>query len=1035
MSRLVPFWILTWVLALGSVSSFAHDAKNEVQSATQSAAKEACERYLSPVRPLTLRALREQVEARIQAVERITPKPGFDNIEIEAQHEQIAEREAPLALQQILGPQEGFVSTPAPTSPDPATVNLTDENSSFPVHVDLQWQGQRESTTAYVTLPGNKMASAGDYIIGAENPVVLVHLHGGGTPTATGKNAMSIGEKLAPKGIPTVALDLPGHGRATRKLKGLETMEGQVDWILKIIDQLVHPGVKVVLSGHSWGGEFATYMQRHSNEPKYARIAEFIALSPPVDVSLGGDLKKKLDFEEWWQKNFTQFEDKIAPADFEFQQNMLNNGKDSDVGAYFTAMSDFDYSTPPLTPEQQAGLKPLLAVASDADGVVYVGREKEFAAAFGGLVEPSKFILLGPGQTWKSKGPQDLQPTGHNIFDRYVDGTTTLQVYSLIADAVTAVAGKAAPSPVPADRISELMDGIFRHYANFLAFREMVQSDVEYVESNSADLPRLSKRKVELDDYIRRAERELREGEKQVESRVAAAIEVFRKKIGLTEAINLKRAQEELGAPPLTDERRQALLDYVAEVQKLDEGLRAGYQDPQYERDLQQLSKDFAPLLKTLGLKNIEGYKALFDAYQARKDLSPQEQRTRGDLSRLHQRFTEVSKHKQGRFGLERDRRLAGMARPDGVLDARAALRELNSDRSEERRAKLAAFVEGYPQVESQARMAAENDAMARAEAVAKPEGVTSLEDGRAQRDRQNEVMNMTYAPDDQAAADIAHRLAELGEERDRIVHGSKTEISLEKLDGMVDGMRKKRAALMKKWDGLWKQGDLSSAHLKAETADYDRTLESYKELYFNYESKKGDWLLQLKQSGQLTEGVILAGTPELKSLRHKVQHAKQMFYQMREQVEESKWIEALSGRLEGPENSVSDAVRIATEIWGVEFASTGKPSEKSLTARLRMDEDYLEGRRRQLSLLEHERDQLRFQYAQRLRELKLPAPYVVERVPIFPLLNRPLIELTGELRRNPAMVRALTQLKSKWEDMLAQLRRVNQTKGDAGGY
>src|SRR5262249_25563813 len=153
-----------------------------------------------------------------------------------------------------------------------------------------------------------------------------------------------------------------------------------------------------------------------------------IAISEPVDVSLGSDAEKKAAFEEWYQQNFKQFEAEIAPSDFEFQANTLSNGKISDVGGYYTAFTDMDYVTPPLSPERIAKLKPITRIMGKRDGLVRIGREDKFDTAFGPwevvdtyedqvrvLSNPagrSHNILLPDGPIWKSKGPDDKHATG-----------------------------------------------------------------------------------------------------------------------------------------------------------------------------------------------------------------------------------------------------------------------------------------------------------------------------------------------------------------------------------------------------------------------------------------------------------------------------------------------------------------------------------------------------------------------------------------------------------------------------------------------
>ncbi len=326
-----------------------------------------CQSALTANPALTFRQLEKRTIARIEALRKITPAPGFSNLVEEAKVEQVGEK-GPQALQELLPAGVSFVNTPAPTSVHPTAVDVLEEGRAIAAHVDVPWDGRPTSTTAWVSLPRPRLISESKYLVGPEYPEVIVHLHGGGTPTATGRNALSIAKEVGKRGIPLIGIDLPGHGRATRNPEGLETFKKQVDWMMKAVKQLVDPRVKIVVSGHSWGGQFAVFMHRLSRDPNYSRISKFIALAPPVDVSLGGSLKQKMDFERWYQKEFVQFESRIAHGDFDFQKNMLDHGKESDVGTYHTNLTDLDYWTPPLTPEEQEGLKPITLWVGSADG-------------------------------------------------------------------------------------------------------------------------------------------------------------------------------------------------------------------------------------------------------------------------------------------------------------------------------------------------------------------------------------------------------------------------------------------------------------------------------------------------------------------------------------------------------------------------------------------------------------------------------------------------------------------------------------------
>lgn len=1013
-------------------------------------AKTDCQKYLTVAQPLTLRALRERAEQSAALVYKQNPAVRFDDLELAAQNEQVGDVSAPLSLQQLLGPNAKFVAAPAPTSPDPATINLTDESYSFPVHVDIDWFGKRSSTAAYISLPSHLSVPSEGPIIGPENKVVLVHLHGGGTPTATGKNAMSIGEKLAPMGIPTVALDLPGHGLATRRVMGLETMEGQVDWILAMVRKVVAPGVKIVLSGHSWGGEFATYMWLHSQEPKYKDIVKFIPLAPPIDVSVGGDLHKKLEFSEYWEKNFRDFESQIAPADFQFQANMLNNGKDSDIGAYFTAFSDFDYSTPTITPAQVQALKPAVGFIQMHDGVTYVGREKPFADVFGQLLvpytkdmdfqatfsdpdAPSRFYTLESADTWKGEVPQ-----GHNGFDAYIPGTKKPLIYTamgLMAEA--SVGGELTP---PAAQLN-VLDYTVRAYANFPAFRELIRSDVEYVENNSAEANEIMGKRQQLDQFVAAYEGKQATHLKDVEQRLQVEAQAIRTDLGMTENLNVRRAEDELNVPELTEQRKVELEAYIQAVKLVDSTMKTDFNDAAGATELNALTAEFSPLLRQLNLASVDQYKSAFDKLNGRKGLTAEETQLRTQLSRLHQKFMELSKRRQTRFGQERDRRLASIPIPSGINDLRSAQRELTMDRSPARRELLTRYIAAYHEVETKLRAEAQVEVTRELDDIALPAGLHTVEDVKHAKTQIEQIANMSFVPEGNSKIRaITRRLSEAAEERDLLINGASLEsgeaqLNLNRLQKSVDDLRVKRSNLLRQWEAVWKKAEFKSQKLDKKTQGFEAALENFKQSYFEYEKQKGEWLLNLKLKNQLTEDNVLAMPSAIKSLRSKTQNAKLKFLELREELEGLRWRETLNGHISGDAELVAEATRIANDMFGEDFAVTGRPSARSLTSQQRSEEEYLEARRRQLSLVEREVSELRYHYALEMSALGYSVPYSIERYAIYDLLNRPLAEVQQILAStNGTANRALIQVKSKWDDFLGQLRRINQSK-DTGGY
>ncbi len=997
-----------------------------VTSPLGNAAVDSCQRFLQSQRPITLRALREMSAERVEAAERIVPRPGFTDISIEASREQVGES-GPLALQQFLSPGQSFVSTPAPTNSDVAAVNLVEEARSVVIHSDVDWEGERTSTAIYVSLPAAKILSAGNYLLGPEYPVALVFLHGGGTPTATGKNGMTLGERLTALNIPVLSIDMPGHGRATRKVDGFSTFKQQVDWLMKVLEQNIHPSVKLILSGHSWGGEFAVYMHRLSKDPHYKRILKYIAVSPPVDVSLGGDVRKKLEHELWYERNFHTLKEQIGPSDFEFRENLLRNGKDSDVGAYHTAFTFMDYLLPVLSVKEWEELKPFSVAVGTADGMVYVGYEETFAALFGHM-DPSEYLLLGPGDTWKGKN----QPTAHNVWDRYIDGTTTLQMYTWLGEQVLRFNGGKNPDLPIVDKAAEVLDQYFRHYANFFAFRELVANSVEYVRVENQEAHKLGLQKRQLDDYLKKVDAREAALVREQDEKSRAAVEGLRQELGL-QSMTLPRAQQELEMKPLTAERKHELQAYIEAVDQIERGMRESFKDAQYESDLSELTKKYKKVIEQTQMTNISDYKQVLDQLQAKKSrVSKEEDWQRGELSRLHQDMLRVLKQRRERYGVERENRLLALKAPDGISDHKMAMRELNADLSPERRLKVQSFVDRYAAVEQAARRQVVTKIADDIASIPKPEGIQDLEHARRQRKELDSILALTFAPGDPTIDPLARRIESLSEELYVVEKGDDKRPSLDRLQNSVWELRIKRNNLVtKKWPNLWLKNLLTSEEYSRKLDLYEKALANYKQIYFSYTQNKSEWLLELKQSGRLLGDVVKAGTPELKLLLRRLVKARSVFFEALDDLEHTKWSEAIEGKLKGPDGLVKEAQKVAMEIWGPDFPTTRQPSAGSLSAVLRIEEEYLEARRREEALLERQLNELRAEYSQKMNTKGIALPFRVEGVNIYANLNRPLKDLLAAMRRDRVLMEAMQKTLARWESMHSELRREVQLKGN----
>jgi pimeloyl-ACP methyl ester carboxylesterase len=1004
---------------------------------------ELCEALLAPdAYPETLKAVRERAESRYKEYEKTHPRREFTNIEVQAKREQSGDLDSPQSIKDFLGKNMSFVPTPAPViSADPASIAFIMENSSFPLHVDLPWAGHRTATTAYTSMTNNKTATAGGYLFGEDTPAVLVFLHGGGTPTASGFNGRSFGER----GVPTLALDLPGHGRATANIDGLEDLDKTARWVLAQIKQLVAPGRKIVLSGHSYGAMLTYYMWLHSDEPGYEDVAEFISLAPGVDVSNAGDIPKKLAFEREWESRFRDFKGRIAQSDFEFQENMLQNGKDSDIGGTITTLTDFGYVTAPLSPERKAQLKKRMRViVGENDGVVYVGREKEYAKAFGHLGDD--FIVLPEGPTFKG-----IRQTGHNQFDLY-DGPYENRpqsrpvVYTLIEEAVAAYGAPAADS---GDEASKLMDWYFRAWANFPAFRELVRSGVEYVYSPTAQLDGITQGKKEIDNFVEKYREYIDQARKSEPLRLRAALDELGVSLDLQRAHEPARLQAELDLPKLTPEREAELKNYVKQVQEMEADLDKTFTDPVFDKEIAAVKAKFQAQLDKIQVK-YEDYDGLLKNLLSRKDLSKEEENKRKVLANMHKEVKDLTGERQRRYATEHALRLTRIPVPKDIKDMRAARRELEVDRSETRRNNMREYLRRYDETVAGLHAQIERETVDRINALSRPKG---LEDfavtaggglgglevhpvivlARQIQAEQNAVMTMTYAPPgDRDLERLSQRINAAVQEREALMGEDANKVSLTKLSANVMKLRDKRDGLVKRWADLWTKGGMSSALLDAQSANRQRALDSWKEIQSTYNARRSDWELSLHNSGQVTAANVNENMPrEVKALRERAESAKQNYMLENEKLENVRWLEAAAGRITG--GASKDAIKLARDLYGENFTGEATGMD-SVAQQLKSEEEYLESRRRQVSMLSRKADDLRYKYMLKMHIAGLTTPYTVEQVPVAAALNRPLPEVLGELRTNPVFMRALNQLKQKWDDMLIELRQgVNSKAGDTG--
>ncbi|MCB0390650.1 MAG: hypothetical protein KDD58_05145, partial [Bdellovibrionales bacterium] len=356
------------------------------------------------------------------------PHPSF----VDLNHDVSIERngqELPNALQSFVKTQPGLkiqaLATPSVNSEHPSVATLFTPNTGMSAHLELQTEDELITTQAYFNMPILTSADQWDdeflFSKAKGHRVIFYHGHGGGTPFAEAKNTSSIAQYSVERNIPIMAVDQHSHGKNTGNK--LLSYDEKIEFNLRILEKVVAPDVKVILSGHSWGGEdllyfWTQYYPKHKNgrfKQILSQIIGLLPLSPPADVALGtGSPKDRLEIEERLFREMSEsegWEDKIAAKDLEFIKNVLRSGKSSITAMWRTMLTQIYYSLPLPSKDQLSELPNLKIYMGKYDGLVYVGREFAFEPLQELLQE--NFVLLDTHNTQREANLQQ----GHQTFD------------------------------------------------------------------------------------------------------------------------------------------------------------------------------------------------------------------------------------------------------------------------------------------------------------------------------------------------------------------------------------------------------------------------------------------------------------------------------------------------------------------------------------------------------------------------------------------------------------------------------------------
>ncbi|MGE0762937.1 MAG: alpha/beta fold hydrolase [Bdellovibrionales bacterium] len=882
--------------------------------ASQTDKQNACDKALTGRNPtlheLIQNAMRDQAALRQEIPLRTFIDPDVD------QHRVEDGVMGPRALADLHPPRMAFQLLQAPFPEPNAVIKMDSPGSSIPLRNRSNFAGQAVATTIYASMPGkiknNATPNRGNgqfqrsYLIGPEykNTGVIYWMHGGGTPTATGVNAMSVGLETGKRGIPLIAGDGPGHGNASL----FPFLNGQemIDYHLQVMRDTIHPDVPIIVMGHSWGGQFA--VQMYLLWPRLKKhglnIKGLVALAPPADMSLGGTASQRQAADKKVEDCFEEWKGDVAEGDYDFIENTVRNGKTSPVAGLYCTLSALDYSW--KMPMDGVARPRMMVIVGESDGLVYTGREAAFDQFLRKLVAPQDYILMGKGRTFKG---QDVQ-TGHNVFDRYMDAAdrdqiadflgnekdkeTVAEAYTRIGYFVQQQVGHPLPKlsnevPVlpkdatPEERAQDLharaeaaIDRIYRLYANHLTFRQLVTTFVHRDFKRTNETARLQARRKILEKYINAATEASEQSQRKVADLILKQIKAANEKWRV-QAPAVARKELALVQDP---KRTEALKAALALAEPIRDQIRA--ENPDNTQSL------ILAMSRPVGIETIE---------QAQKELEkgPDKDRRKALETFLLNARSIVNQYRRD-LGAKISAALLKIQFPAGAKSIDEILWELNLDTSAQRKQDLQAYLKEIEAIEVSKDDLALQTLKNAIAAVSLPPGTTSYEAALKEAEEIRAKIELNYVPEGPMAEKTKQKIQRMQDTTDSIAKMGK---ELDELVKLIAGLKKRRADQLKAIEA--ERSFVLPAELESQIVRREQALDAYIAANKEYEKYVSERIASAHESGKLTRAMLQQLFKEVQPYVDKYNRGRNHFLSASRQVEETRMKLAREGVL-GPQ-------------------------------------------------------------------------------------------------------------------------------------
>ncbi|MCB9026656.1 MAG: hypothetical protein H6625_10090 [Bdellovibrionaceae bacterium] len=532
--------------------------------------------------------------------------------------------ELPLTLQVFISTQQGVkisaLKTPSLNTEHPSAAARFIPSTGVSAHLELESEGKTITTQAYFNMPLLVSPDQLDteYLFSPKkgHKVMIYHGHGGGTPMAESMNGSSVALHTVKHGIPFMAVDQHAHGKGPNA--PLLSYDDKIEYNLKILAKTVHPDVKVILSGHSWGGEdlfyfWTQYYPKHKNgrfKQILSQIVGVMPLSPPADVAMGsGSARERVEIEERLFRELAkdpEYMNRIAENDKEFLQNVLRSGKSSLTALWHTLLTQIFLNIPIPAKEELKNLPKIKIYQGKWDGLVYVGREFAFKPWQDLLQE--NFVLMDRYDTQRESNVAQ----GHQTFDA-IDANGKPVVYSGMIDMAQETTGQSFPeinfdAKGNFDAVTSL-HRIFVQYMSFFPAREYYSQRKVLVPQDIPQGVQSIKLRLLLEKFSVGLAQLREENQKQAEEEMKKRILQLAKEYAIRGG-DEEGAIQELRMHKPSPARLEHLNNYIAEANQVEKSL---YHHRVFDADTNALAK-----VKKFSQKIEDEYKNLYEQKKAK---------------------------------------------------------------------------------------------------------------------------------------------------------------------------------------------------------------------------------------------------------------------------------------------------------------------------------------------------------------------------------------------------------------------------------